>query len=140
MTNTYEGDDGWQHADVRRIFANFGSRRDRPEALADAALALYLGGYDDWIDDLGDRAEARGLDPDTIQICLKNARQRAADRELNGKQRHNKDKEIIDRELNRHNGIYQSAKGGLGEQAAEPPPELEEWDAGNDPGPISPRQ
>jgi hypothetical protein len=124
VTSDLDGDEDWRPSDVGRIFANFASRKDRPEGLADAALALYVGGYDDWIADLCERADARGLDPDTIQICLANAQKRAADPD-----RRKKDKAIFDREIGRHNG-----KQGPQEPPAEPAPQQPLSAASNGPG------
>jgi hypothetical protein len=69
------------------------------QATADAALALYLTGNDHAVEDLSNRAIARGLDPDAVQLCLQNAQERAADREL----RRKADLNIFQREVNRHN-------------------------------------
>jgi hypothetical protein len=125
MTGTSDSDGQYFPSEVRNIFANFAARPDRPKATVDAALAIYLGGHDDdAIDTLCERAEARGLSPDVIQMCLRKAQQLAADQQLNGGgQRSAKDKAIFDREIGRHNGIYQSVKGGIAEQP-DPAPDI----------------
>jgi AAA domain len=135
MGMTADGE--WHPAEVRNIFANFAARQDRPKATVDAFAALYaMGAEDESIDDLYERAIARGLPQDVVDMCLRKGQQIACDRQMTRKN----DLKVINGELSRHNAIYQNAKGGLSEQPVEPPPELEEWDAGNDPGPILPRQ
>jgi hypothetical protein len=86
----------WHPREVQEILANFAAEQDRPKGFVDAATAIYLTGDDHAIDTLCERAIARGLDKDVVQLLLVEAMGRAvnAPRKPNG-------------------GIHQDARGNL---------------------------
>jgi hypothetical protein len=86
----------WHPREAMDIFADFAAGQDRPKAFVDAATAMYVIDYELGIDTLCERAIARGLDEDAVQLLLAEAKGRAANapRKPNG-------------------GIHQDANGNL---------------------------
>jgi RecA-family ATPase len=93
---TVQHDGVWQPHNVRRILVKFVTRlsagHDAGLAVYDAALALYIQGHDDSaIDELSERAFARGIDPELAQAAIAKAQRLAADRQFGGTVRQRSD-------------------------------------------------